>query len=256
MIGAIANVVGGLIGARSAEKAKDANVAMSAADREMQKEFAQQGVRWKVEDARAAGISPLFALGAPNFNYTPTSIGVQPDNSLGQGIANAGQDISRAIHATRTGQERADEYAKLQMENARLQNDGIKLRNQYMASQLAKINQPGTGPGLPSDGLVDMQPLKKIVSSPASLSQEPDSVTDIGYSSTNIGGYSPMKSKDSTERLEDDFWGNLAWNVRNRVLPTVGMDYNPPYPAPEGNFWWYHPIRQEYLLMRKPFYRR
>ena len=52
-IGAVGSLIGGNIASNNANK-----------QYEMQKEFAQNGIRWKVADAKAAGIHPLAALGA------------------------------------------------------------------------------------------------------------------------------------------------------------------------------------------------
>lgn len=41
------------------------------------KEFAQHGIQWKARDATAAGLHPLFAMGAGTSNYSPQFIGGQ-----------------------------------------------------------------------------------------------------------------------------------------------------------------------------------
>lgn len=38
-----------------------------------QREFAQHGIRWRVADAKAAGIHPLAALGSPGAQYQPSN---------------------------------------------------------------------------------------------------------------------------------------------------------------------------------------
>lgn len=96
MFGALGSLVGGLLG-------KDAARDAAGINRDMQRQFAQYGIRWKVDDAKAAGIHPLAALGASTHSFSPV---FQGDNSLGEGLARAGQDISRSIEATRTQRER------------------------------------------------------------------------------------------------------------------------------------------------------
>lgn len=131
-IGAGASILGGILGNDSAEK-----------QMEMQKEFAQKGIRWKVADAKAAGIHPLYALGAPTISYSPVATG-------DYGVSQAGQDIGRAIDATRTESERNDAItgamAKLQLENQQLQNDGLRLD---LASKTARLQQ-SQNPPMPS----------------------------------------------------------------------------------------------------------
>lgn len=72
-----AGFVGGALDARDARKAsKNAlNISNLASDREYQrqKEFAQNQIRWRVDDAKAAGLHPLFALGQSSASYSPST---------------------------------------------------------------------------------------------------------------------------------------------------------------------------------------
>lgn len=54
---------------------------------ELQREFAQHGIQWKVNDAISAGIHPLAALGADTMSFTPSSRAFEkqvPDVSSGR----------------------------------------------------------------------------------------------------------------------------------------------------------------------------
>ena len=42
---------------------------------DMQKEFAQMGIQWRVADAKAAGLHPLAALGAAPAHASPMRVG-------------------------------------------------------------------------------------------------------------------------------------------------------------------------------------
>lgn len=150
LIGAAASIAGGVLGKSSADKANAVAQAQAARNEALQREFAQQGIRWKVEDAKAAGIHPLYALGAQTTAYSPVSVGHVADNSLGQGIAAAGQDISRAVDATRTAPERvaARELTRLQLEGLSLDND---IKRATYASSIARLNQ-ATNPPIPAIG--------------------------------------------------------------------------------------------------------
>lgn len=85
---------------------------------------AKNGIRWRVDDARAAGISPLIALGAPTFNPSPVAVGFDsPSNSMagaGASLGKAGQDISSAIGRTMSEYEKAS----LAISQARMINEG------------------------------------------------------------------------------------------------------------------------------------
>lgn len=219
----------------------------------LQKQFAQSGIQWKVEDAKKAGIHPLYALGAQTHSFAPVNAG---DMGLGQ----AGQDIARGIAATETkaGNTVRD---KLLLENQGLQND--LLRSQIAASRLATIRQGQTIPmpsgpnrmlvdGQSGSGLVDESAMRRQASAPGALHQEAGAVSDIGYTRTSSGGYMPVMSKDAKDRLDDDTIGMLSWNLRNRIIPTFGGKGTPPdAPLEKGYHWRYNPLKQQYEPYRR-----
>lgn len=151
VIGAIGNIVGGFMNKESAEDAQYATQQNLNAQMEMQKAFAKQGIRWRVEDARKAGIHPLYALGANTASYTPQSVAFQGDSSLGNAFAAAGQDIGRAINSTRTGAERVDAFTK-SMQAIQLESAGVDLqiKKTMLASQIQRniANATPPGPGI------------------------------------------------------------------------------------------------------------
>lgn len=113
----------------------------SAADKQadLQKEFAKNGIRWKVADAKKAGIHPLYALGAQTTAYSPVSVGSTD-------FANAGQNLGSAIQAMTTPKEKTDGFER-SVQALTLQKMGLE--NEVLASQLRMVNQPGRGPGMP-----------------------------------------------------------------------------------------------------------
>lgn len=227
---------------------------------QLQKEFAQQGVRWKVADAEAAGIHPLYALGAQTHSFTPLQVG--GDVSIGSGLAAAGQDISRAIHATQTQDEREDKFAALKLENASLQNDLLR-------AQISKLNQgqsgpsfPGSGAGLmldgqgnsrPTSGLVVDKPLERTVSQPGRPYQEAGAVSDYGYVKTPHG-YAIVPSKDVKERIEDQMIPETSWAVRNQLLPNFSPGSHMPIAKPPSGFnaWRWDYMLQQYVPAKVP----
>lgn len=239
-IAAGSSIIGGILGGKEKDK-----------DRKLSKEFAQQGIRWKVEDAKAAGLHPLAALGAQTTSYAPVSAG---SSDLGSGLAQAGQDISRGINATRTAGERVDAYTKT-VRDLDITNRG--LQNELLASQIAKINQAGTPPALPgatdryliegqgNSPLVSTNEQQRIVSAPGAGSQEPAAINEVGYARTPTG-YAPVMSKDVKDRLEEDLIGMIMWNVRNRLAPTLGNHNAPAMQLGPKEHWTYHPGMQEY----------
>lgn len=248
---------------QSVRETNAANAEINAQNIALQKEFAQSGIQWRTDDARAAGISPLAALGAQTMSFSPQSVGmvpgqVSPVDGMADGLANFGQDVSRGLEAARSHQERASAVAKT-MQDLQLQRAGLE--NQLLATQIAKIRGAAVGPAMPAAAqryLVDGQgeaavvdlPLERVAPPLAVPSIEPGAVTDIGFTRTPTG-WAPVMSKDAKERLEEDFIGGLTWNMRNRVLPSVSSDWfgqPPDIELKPGERWLYNPIKQEYQI--------
>lgn len=90
---------------------------------EMQKEFAQNSLQWKVEDAKKAGLHPLAAVGAQGYSANPSFVG----SNVGEGIASFGSKLGGAIQADARLRAKDDaEMRKLQLENQQLQNDLLR----------------------------------------------------------------------------------------------------------------------------------
>lgn len=132
LIGAGASLLGGFMQSKQADK-----------QAELQKQFAQSGIQWKVRDAEKAGIHPLYALGAQTTSYQPTQVG-------DLGIAEAGQNIGRAIDATRSNPAKVN---ALSLTASQIQLEGLKLDNELKKAQLASAvalaHQTQHAPGLP-----------------------------------------------------------------------------------------------------------
>lgn len=172
---------------------------------DMQREFAQQGIRWKVADAKAAGLHPLYALGASTS--MPSAVHIQ--DQLGPALANAGQDISRAMLAS---QEREDREAAAKaaavaqaaaLEGTRLNNllteerirrerQGLirdQLENgafqQFLASYQRRLNQQLGPPGPGQSG-----------SPTGDIKYKPDEVTsaDRGARGRTAGAHPGMRT--------------------------------------------------------------
>lgn len=251
LISAGASLLGGLFGQNSQDKQMQMQI-------NAQREFAQNGIQWKVADAGKAGVHPLYALGANTHSFSPIGIGGNP---MGEGIAQAGQDIGRAIQSKATTFERA-----YQTKLAELQLRRGELENTLLASQIARLNQPAQPPGMPaiaSGGnawLIDGQgngqrtnvqdlPLERIAADRAIPYQEPGAIVDVGHART-AGGHAPVMSQDVKQRLEEDFIGSMQWNARNRLGPYMSDErFNPPYRAPPGKVWVFNPFYGEYQLV-------
>lgn len=240
----------------------------AAADRKMQVQFAKNGIQWKVEDAKKAGVHPLYALGAQTVPFQPT---MTAGHGAPADFSAMGQDISRAIDATRAPEEKLDAF---QTSVRELTLTKMGLENELLASQIAKLGatqSPGipTGasnpyllPGQPNSGvrvptlrgslagadLIRTTPLERRSYSAAAPHQEAGAVSETGFVRTPTG-LAPVQSKDAKDRTEEDWAATMAWNIRNRLLPMTGLDANPPPRSalPAGATGWrWNSIKQEY----------
>lgn len=205
LISAGASLAGGLINKKSAESANAAQQAIAAKNFEMQEQFAKKGIRWKVNDARKAGIHPLYALGAQTTSFSPVSVGSSVDTSFGSAVASMGQDLSRAINATRTAPERLDAYAKTVQD---LSLTKMGLENELLASQVAKL-KASINPPMP-----DIIPEGKS-------DERPPILVDGDKWNTNPR---TSNAEDIEKRYGDDVfspgflvtgWSDLKHNLRN-----------------------------------------
>lgn len=252
LISAGASLLGGLLGKSSADDAREAQVAMNERNIALQKEFAQHGIRWKVEDARAAGIHPIYALGGSTSSFTPVSANFAADTSLPNALAAAGQDIGRAVNATRTEGERASAFTKtaqaLSLEKASLENELLRTE---IASATGRLRQaatppfPGSNflvPGQTQSGVVKDEPLRRVNADRSRPHQEPGAITDTGHARTT-GGLFPVPSKDAKEAMEDNFYQQTMHFIRNNLLPMISPKFNePPHAADKGKVWVYDPV--------------
>lgn len=252
LISAGSSLVSGLMGASSAKKAAKQQY-------QQQKEFAQNGIQWKVDDAKKAGIHPLYALGANTTSYAPVSVG---DTNPLSGLASAGQDLSRAVDATRSASGKVDAFTRT-AQSLQLQRMGLE--NELLSSQIAKTRQ-GATPPMPTAGdrmlidgqgnspLVKTSPMARQSSSAEAPSQEAGAVSEMGYLRTPTG-WAPVMSKDAKDRSEDDVGAELAWSIRNRLIPEfAGGTFQPPADVKlqPGEYWRWNALTQEYRIHKRP----
>lgn len=131
----MADWLGSLLGAVG--KVADFSFGKSQANKERDRQ--DSAIQRRVADAKAAGIHPLYALGA---NVSSPSV------TVGSDFGSMGQDIGRAVAATRTADDRLKSLTLTNME----------LRNKLLEGQISKINQSQLGPSVPLS-TQDMQPV-------------------------------------------------------------------------------------------------
>lgn len=135
-ISAVGGIIGGLFGRKSQKDANAENVAY-------QREFAQHGISWRVEDAKRAGLHPLFALGGSGASFTPSAQPVMD-----------GQSISRAAQAV------GDFVGQREVMAAQVEAMKAAAAKDYALasaadSEAARMRQAGTVPVAQSFGIGD-----------------------------------------------------------------------------------------------------
>lgn len=252
------SIVGGLFGSSSVDKANKVNAANAAADRQLQLDSLQKGIQWRVADAKAAGISPLAALGASTGSYIPVSQNFMPKDY--SWIGDAGQDLSRAITAGQTARERTEAARALQIASERdgalfaLELENRALSNDMLRSQIARLNSaqvgPGAGdiraetasPGLPPGSILD-QPSVVTVGSVGEPERQPGHLTDYQFAASTGGRYTIVPSNDMKQRIEDtpQEW---QWFLRNGLLPddNIFRSLERQHPSRPGHEWRYNPF--------------
>lgn len=240
-IGAVGSLFGGesKSGIRAQEQMHYSNL-------KAQEAFAQQGIRWRVEDAKKAGIHPLYALGASIPSYSPSTFipgesGRRRDfGGALSGLGDAVSGVARSMEAGRSARESLEgKLNDLTLKRAELEND-------LLSSQIALIQQQAqprmpeiTKQAIPGqsdverNGLLIKPTRAHVVEKPQEVTktypgapwQEPHEISDLGFARTATG-LVPVPSKDMKERIEDMMWPEFAWSLRNQMLPDVSA--SPP----------------------------
>lgn len=137
--------INGLLNWTSANETNDANMQMARENIRNQREFAQNSIQWKVNDAKKAGIHPLMALGNNATSYTPVHADrVTPQMNIDtsgmmQAILNAENQSAQTDLLT----SQKNYYNALTQE--------VKDKSKAMASQNSNQMQ-GLATGLPLNG--------------------------------------------------------------------------------------------------------
>lgn len=255
---AIGGAIGGALGLIGSSQSQANAAKLNQLNYEHQKEFAQNGIRWRVADAKAAGLHPLAALGAQGASYSPSAvIGDSPDFSF---LKDMGQGIDRAMDAKATRQERVEREEKSnalfneELKGKQLQNQETQTRIEQMKWDMAmdaarnaerSVRTQQQVPPMPSlapdgslmpgqenatsPGGIESKPAEIVVNEPGRRGQERGSITELGFSRTNDGGYVPVMSNDAKQRYEEDIFGEIGWNLRNRLPGLIDrQDVAPP----------------------------
>ncbi|AXH77576.1 MAG: DNA pilot protein [Microviridae sp.] len=229
-LGTAASIGGDLLNAKAQTDANKANI-------QQQRDFARHGIQWRVQDAKSAGVHPLYALGAQTPSFSPSS---QPV-SYGDSLSRMGQDISRAAMSSQSADEKK-QFQIQQSQQSRLLEGQIQnqdLRNQILQEEFNALKSPGTGPGIPSSGgpgTFATNDIKKV----------PAEVTSSLLGGFTQAGHNPMfqlfksgpdsyklapsaKYKEAIEDSPQEMFSTVEMLVRNGSIQ--------PYPPKSGYHW-------------------
>lgn len=253
-IGAVGSIAGGLIGANNAQSVAGMNY-------EAQKEFAQNGIRWKVEDAKRAGIHPLYALGASTQGYSPTS-GYTGDFGISDAAAHFGQGYERAQQAKMTKEERdkqdvrdaiQDMAALEDLNQKRRMNDAqIRLANSEIFRNFAlstnALRKTGLPPAMPgglggviagqgnsyATGQTTPEISSVVTSEKGTPSVQAGSPPDVRFYRTISGGRAPLPTEDAGDAMDAALGAGLQWSFRNNLVPWLANFFpiNDPHRLP------------------------
>lgn len=176
IIGGVSDLVGGHLDRKAQRQANEQNAAA-------QREFAQHGVRWKVEDAKAAGVHPLFALGASTQGYTPSAVAPSYDD-----IGRAGQRLGNALSSSQTTEQRLASKAQLRVLESEVNKNDAEASQARSAAMLnlQTYSQPPF-PGQKPDAFTD--PVSGAhVRAPSPLAEFEGWPLDDGSSRQRSGG--------------------------------------------------------------------
>lgn len=221
----------------------------------LQREFAQNGIRWRVEDAKAAGLHPLAAIGAAGASASPISVGGggsynvdhgRPNRDLigplvGSGLESMGQNISRAYLAAQPPEAKVFTAFELARQAQQLEHGG--LQNEYLKMQMARWAQQGDSPGVPGPAnQYHNKPYEVLGSNPAvPYAAAGGTQPETEFRAAPGGGVVSYPAQG----LNIDEMGSpgyLGWMWRNRLMPFIDKSTGQP-PAsqlPPGAIGWTH----------------
>lgn len=141
-ISGVASLIGGHSQNENAWKLAQFNAAN-------QKEFAQNSIKWRVEDAKRAGVHPMAALGITPSSFSPVSANFSDYSGVASAIKDMGQNIDRAAlvakdqEAQNEAKAFTDTVNQLTLEKMGLENDVLRAE---IASKQAMLKQAQTPP--------------------------------------------------------------------------------------------------------------
>lgn len=141
----------------------------------LQREFAQNSIQWKVQDAQKAGIHPLYALGAGGYQASPSYAG-----------ADVGGNVASALKAVGS-MAGAKEQAEFMKRKQDLELESLALDNLAKRKQINEMGQNVSvnnifGPAGSGGGANPLAVSNSVVDAPSSQASgtNPNLLFDVG----------------------------------------------------------------------------
>lgn len=221
LISAGSNLLGGLIGQAESKK-------MFKRQLQAQRQFAQQGIRWKVADARAAGISPLVALGASTTSPSFGNLGTPLGDAVGRAGESVGRSISDAqlqrLQASQAERQLANQEMVASSEADRNFAEADFIRQQAADSQVARIrNRQVADPGVPDPTQVAPATSETLAERQQEIA--PDNLPlSIGLSGATLTW---LKSgRNSPAEMWEQYYGELGGLIGGAIALAEDLYHN------------------------------
>lgn len=201
-----------------AQSQYDQNVAL-------QKEFAQNSMQWRVDDAKKAGLHPMAALGLQGSSFSPVQTinyaGYQDNtaSNLMNAISDMGQSVNYASTKGKDSQQQ-QVAVRLAQEGVELQNEGLRLDNEYKRWQLLQAMETGTSQALRS-------PAAPPVKDNSLIGGQGDSSLPHGnsYSAGNLPVYSLGRIGDTlVEVVNPEFSDSLTEDMLKNLTVRIAAE--------------------------------
>lgn len=130
VVGGAMNLLGGAISDSRSAKASQASW---NANYNAQKEFAQNSIQWRVQDAKKAGINPYAVVGGQSVGYTPQDISRTQD--FATGVSRAGNILSDTLGQIQLATAKEDLKSK-QLDNSK---KSVELANAVIKKNMGQV---------------------------------------------------------------------------------------------------------------------
>lgn len=130
------------------KKAKESAEFQQAVNYQQQKEFAQHGIRWRVEDAKAAGLHPLYAIQGAGAAFSPNPI-ITTEQEAFSGM---GQNLSRAASAALTKPEHLQQELIAQQIKESKSREAFNLVQAQAVESKRRLDEQGQWTEFPGPG--------------------------------------------------------------------------------------------------------